>query len=122
MEALDISTVVIECAVLFAVVKPRIRRCLRAHVGSISEWRSFQITFTPNLVAYAAFIDWRPRIERGPVALSLRWLSTRTGARPTASWAIAMLLLMGNPIPERHGRLDRPRISRRACVCGGGRG
>ena len=101
-EALDISTVAIECAVLFAVVNRRAfaAACALMCLFHFGVALVFQITFTPNLVAYAAFIDWRPRIERGPVAHSLRWLSTRTRAECATAivGAIAMLLLIGNPI------------------------
>jgi predicted DCC family thiol-disulfide oxidoreductase YuxK len=101
-EALDMSTVAIECAVLFAIVNRRAfaAACALMCLFHFGVALLFQITFTPNLVAYAAFIDWRPRVTRGPVAHSLRWLSTRTRAECVTAivGAIAMLLLIGNPI------------------------
>jgi predicted DCC family thiol-disulfide oxidoreductase YuxK len=101
-EALDMSTVAIECAFLFAIVSRRafVAVCALMCLFHFGVAVLFQITFTPNLVAYAAFVDWRPRIERGRLARGLGWLSTRTRTQCATAivGAVATLLLVGNPV------------------------
>ena len=109
------ATVAIECALLFAIVSRRafVAVCALMCFFHLGVALLFQITFTPNLMAYAAFVDWRPRTEHGPLAHSVRWLSTRTRAECGIAivGAIATLLLAGNPILWASGMRQLSKIS-----------